>query len=125
MLKGGLKMEKDFSDYLSYFDYENVIDTELLGEILTKALELSDLMKYLRDKYKNEGKLPLSAYHNDYSNMQCIAEMIFGEAQKFGPPSTLTIQTNILSEEEINEIKKDPMALMTSGFQDWIEEGLI
>jgi len=117
-------MDRDYSDFLCSLNMEDAIDTELLSEILEKAINLADSMKKLRDLYKASGKLPLAPYHDDYENMQYICELIENEANKFGSPCVIEKKYIQLSKSEINKLKNNPFALGASGFGDWVEEGL-
>lgn len=98
---------------------------EELSEVSNQALKLMLAIQDLRHKYQDKKALPLSHINSDFENLQQMLFCIELEIAKLGEPGTWSKQYHTYTKKELKEILNDKEALMDTGLDEWIEEGLI
>ncbi len=98
---------------------------EELSKVSDQALKLMLAIKDLRQKYQDKEMLPLYHFNSDYENLQQMLFCIELELAKFVEPGTWSKQYHTYTPEELKEILSDKEALMDTGLDEWIEEGLL
>ncbi|HCC07284.1 MAG TPA: hypothetical protein DEP72_03865 [Clostridiales bacterium] len=68
------------------FSSKSSIYTKELDEIVDNTVRLIESIQILRNKYNEDGLLPLLPFKSDHENMMIIAKAIGQEAMKFAVP---------------------------------------
>lgn len=105
---------------LSYSEYP-----EELLKVADKTYELMLAIKELRDKYRKARLLPLFEINSEFENLNNLVDCIEVEVRKFVAPGTLQKKYVTYSPEELKSILEDEEALMETGLDEWVKEGLL